>query len=116
MKAKHTPGPWTASRMLLTKRAKDRRSGFIVNGPDSTPLPARICDIRCSPQCAFTEAEANARLISAAPDLLAALQALEKIGTAGIVARHETGKPTWNALDAIAGIAGAAIAKAKEGA
>jgi hypothetical protein len=68
----HTPGPWTSGRMFLAN-AKDRRSGFVVNGPDVEPLPVRICDIRCSPEAPFAVSEANARLIAAAPELLAAL-------------------------------------------
>ena len=73
MKTQHTPGPWKHERMLLGN-AKDRRSGFIVNGPDANPLPVRICDIRCTPESPFAVSEANARLIAAAPELLAALK------------------------------------------
>ncbi len=58
--------------------SKDRRSGFIVNGPDSQPLPVRICDLRCSPESPFDATQANARLIASAPELLAALQAFEQ--------------------------------------
>lgn len=64
--------------MLNPKGAKDRRSGFVVNGPESDPLPIRICDIRCQPECGFAEAEANARLIAASPTILAALERLVK--------------------------------------
>jgi hypothetical protein len=59
---------------MLLGNAKDRRSGFIVNGPDANPLPVRICDIRCTPESPFAVSEANARLIAAAPELLAALK------------------------------------------
>ena len=72
----HTLGPWEAERMRLTPQDKDRRSGFVVNGPDvSDALPVRICDLRV-PQgmTGFAEGEANARLIAAAPELLAALE------------------------------------------
>lgn len=58
---------------MLHGAAQDRRSGFVVNGPDAHPLPIRICDLRCSPESPFLQAEANARLIAAAPELLAAL-------------------------------------------
>ncbi len=70
--SKHTPGPWEQSRMLLSPKAKDRRCGFVVNGPDKPDdLPTRICDLRV-PQgvSGFEEGEANAKLIAAAPELL----------------------------------------------
>ena len=70
----HTKGKWTASRMLLAATEKDRRSGFVVNGPDADPLPVRICDIRTSPEMPFAEARANASLIASAPDMLEALE------------------------------------------
>jgi hypothetical protein len=76
----HTPGPWIAKRMLLAKSSKDRRSGFVVNGPDVTvgpdcdeplQLPVRVCDLRVpAGMGGFAEGEANARLIAAAPELL----------------------------------------------
>lgn len=69
MKTKHTPGPWSADRMNLG-RSKDRRSGFVVNGPDAAPFPVRICDIRCEQAAPFAVAEANSRLIAAVPELM----------------------------------------------
>ena len=59
------------------------------------------------------EAAANARLITAAPDLLGALERLAAIGEAGVVEVRETGKPTWSALEVVKTIARAAIRKAK---
>jgi hypothetical protein len=44
--------------------------------------------------------------------LLAALQAIIAILDGGVLHRHETGKPTWDAFDAMEAIASAAIAKA----
>jgi hypothetical protein len=76
----HTPGPWEHDRMFLGN-SKDRRSGFVVNGPKQDPLPLRVCDIRCSPDAPLAISEANARLI-AAPELLAAcLELVEHIET-----------------------------------
>jgi hypothetical protein len=74
---KHTPGPWVLERMRLPPRARDRRCGFVVNGPDLTDdLPVRVCDLRAPRGMdGFGEAEANAHLIAAAPELLAACEA-----------------------------------------
>lgn len=52
--SKHTKGPWTASGRDVFGRASDQ-------------LSARVCCLDVYP-----EAEADARLIAAAPDLLAA--------------------------------------------
>ena len=78
METKHTPGPWKAERMRLTPRPKDRRSGFVVNEVNDTrEFGTRICDMRTpSGMDGFRECEANAALIAAAPDLLAALRGL----------------------------------------
>lgn len=63
MQTKHTPGPWRA----------DGPDGFqdfnILHGGDSLAVAAVISNMREPP-----EIEANASLIAAAPDLLAALQ------------------------------------------
>jgi hypothetical protein len=77
MTTEHTPGPWEFSKMLLPSKVKDRRCGFVVNGPEShrlkwgEELPTRVCDLR-TPRGfnGYSEGEANARLIAAAPELL----------------------------------------------
>jgi hypothetical protein len=74
---KHTPGPWTVDRMLIPPRAKDRRYGFVVNGPDTSKddLPVRICDLRVPAGVwGFSEGRANASLIAESPAMLAALK------------------------------------------
>ena len=96
--ATHTPGPWIVDR--------DMRG--IGNAP---VIGVVTSDHRAVANCG-TYGEANARLIAAAPELLAALRELADIGEAGVIERRETGKPTWGALDAIQTIARAAIAKA----
>lgn len=70
----HTPGPWSYDRMYIPPSQKDRRSGFVVNGPlpeDALEFPVRICDLRAPRGMdGFAEGAANARLIAAAPELL----------------------------------------------
>ncbi len=83
MTTQHTPGPWEFSKMLLPSKVKDRRCGFVVNGPEShrlqwgEELPTRVCDLR-TPRGfnGYSEGEANARLIAAAPELLDTLKLL----------------------------------------
>ena len=91
-KAGHTPGPWEqgedcglAERCLVTAEARD------------------IC--RC--ESAFGDAEANARLIAAAPDLAEALRMLMNICT------HP--KATKAEMRQIAVEARAALTRAGEG-
>lgn len=102
---KHTPGKWSASRMILGS-SKDRRTGFVVNGPDAGPLPVRICDLRCSPESPFAMTEANAQLIAAAPELLEALK----------LAHAALGESRGYHQSTTAGVIRAAIAKAEAGA
>lgn len=114
---KHTPGPWTAARMFNPPTAKDRTCGFVVNGPETgEPLPARICDLRVPPGVgSFSEYKANANLIAAAPELLAALESLYahegERELSGIGTSHDS-----EALEIAKTAAQAAIAKAKGGA
>jgi len=66
MKAKHTPGPWhhVGDGLVYTE---------LTSNDDEAIF---ICDTGNS-RAANEEERANAQLISAAPELLAALQALE---------------------------------------
>lgn len=93
---KHTPGPW-------------RESGGIVfddHVPGKPPL-ARIQSEGFPP----AEAEANSRLIAAAPELLDALKAMVALAESANDASNEGGL-----LDERYDAALAAIAKAGEGA
>jgi len=63
MTAKHTPGPWTTGRAINT--VDIGKFSFIC------PFGANSAD-------QVAEIKANARLISASPDLLAALEACVK--------------------------------------
>lgn len=65
MSTAHTPGPW---------RSGDRwKTIFAPN--DGQPSPPVIATIHC-PDAKFETIKANAHLIAAAPELLAALQSL----------------------------------------
>jgi len=58
--SKHTPGPWTAEWHLETRHPKDHPQWHVEDGLDC------VADVYGG--------GANARLIAAAPDLLAALK------------------------------------------
>ena len=64
MNAKHTPGPWTRNRAINT----------VDMGRYSV-----ICPFGADSKKHVSEIEANMRIISAAPDLLAALEAIVKM-------------------------------------
>lgn len=66
MTTKHTPGPWMP-------HGGKPRDGYCFIG-DATPTGWPVALV--SDRVATGEAEANARLIAAAPELLAALQAM----------------------------------------
>jgi hypothetical protein len=96
--ARHTPGPWfyvngganLAPHMVLHRERPN----------DATSQPTRVADVHCADYPGFTSSEtgfANARLIAAAPDLLAACEEALKYATPG---------------SGLAGMLSAAIAKA----
>jgi hypothetical protein len=81
MKAKHTPGPWHYVGDSLTHRQ------FDIYSPGAAPRQ-HICTVNNLSVDALwkrdaQQAEANARLIAAAPDLLAALRALMALDVKG---------------------------------
>jgi hypothetical protein len=74
MSAKHTPGPWHWSGDSLTHRQ------FNIYAPNSAPSE-HVCTVNNLSveklwQRDAAQAQANASLIAAAPELLAALQAI----------------------------------------
>lgn len=72
MKMKHTPGPWNA------KSAESH--GTSVTGPSGISIAWSSTSMTVGKEGSYSigyqEAAANARLIAAAPDLLAALKAI----------------------------------------
>jgi hypothetical protein len=89
--SKHTPGPW--------KRCVGSGAVEIRGGPVGNLTHPRVCRVlRTDPNC-----DANARLIAAAPDLLAALERL--------VRQHGSDDVTYTGDHPIA-VARAAIHKA----
>ena len=73
----HTPGPWTYRPMP----EPDSAHTYWIDGPHGEPV-AEVCEFRPDDSAN----DANARLIAAAPELLAALQRL---------ARQAEASPTW---------------------
>ena len=70
--SKHTPGPWQPS--------KSRTNPYAVYAPHGQTTRSSIASIALYDDC-YDEAEANARLIAAAPELLEALLAVWNAGT-----------------------------------
>lgn len=88
--AKHTPGPWYALDHWTDIYSPDREE------PDSSPW--HIC--RVSQAVGYQAGEnvqsrANARLIAAAPDLLAACKGAVEVWEHGCVDRGWKDKPNW---------------------
>jgi hypothetical protein len=100
----HTPGPWSVER-------KTTSAGYVWKvGPFQACIYRDYGGV-CNPRLPHDEAEANARLIAAAPDLLeaarhAADEIMSQVPT--ISPRYET-RVYWSQ---VAGVLRAAIAKA----
>ncbi len=98
----HTPGPWHTIPANTGEKATD-----ILACPDGDPEGRLVCAVH---DTADTEGEANARLICAAPALLAACESL--------VAAHDAYRAddagvSDDVLDAIMAQIRAAVARAK---
>lgn len=75
--AAHTPGPWTAN-LHHTRQDGGRTYGFIF-ADGVVPTAAVVLGVEGMPQ---DEGRANARLIAAAPDMLAALKLVDAFAKA----------------------------------
>src|SRR6476646_6775635 len=92
--SKHTPGPW---------RPSYDRGYFVETDHDDKPSSGNVCNIEQGDGCSKEEAQANARLIAAAPDLLKACKAM--VTYCGKYAIEDYAKGQWpyqNLMDAIA--------------
>jgi hypothetical protein len=90
----HTPGPWTVASVENTLRG---RVYFVRAIREGKPVVVADCGLTAESPPTRAECEANARLIAAAPELLAALKTLiravadaGKEGTAGDLGRAES--------------------------
>ncbi|RWO20708.1 hypothetical protein [Mesorhizobium sp.] len=101
---KHTPGPWAIDPTYLSE----------VQTPDDKTIAScwhahaegRTVSITGVLECSLEESAANARLIAAAPDLLAALEAAEELYRKGLMAASN------ELIDRVRDLRRAAIAKA----
>ncbi|ASP90766.1 hypothetical protein [Sinorhizobium meliloti] len=73
--SKHTPGPWTARQQFANRWLIEKDQGTNDAGEKLIPLClAAVHTTILEVGCGERDTEANARLISAAPDLLEALR------------------------------------------
>lgn len=90
-RARHSPGPWEVSRLATPDYAPE--FGIFRDDPAGAPCLARTMN---------ENSEANARLIAAAPELLAALQTIansEPLDTDSFVCDFDTLQSVaWAAL------------------
>lgn len=95
----HTPGPWTLDRY------RDNRDFVIVDAERNVITES---------DCAGTHAEENARLIAAAPELLAALmECAEFVDNYVDVNDGDDGRPTPNRAMSLHSLILSVIAKAE---
>lgn len=101
-KSNPTPGPWTLGHRNIAKCDGFRFHRFPISG--SGQAIASVWDGSADRDLGFGNGEANARLIAAAPELLAALQFAVDTEQAGWEGEEE---PSWMK------VARATIAKAR---
>jgi len=101
MTDKHTPGPWYVAANDALGRRGQEHAHHTVHADNGVP----VCRMGGN-TTAHTDTRANARLIAAAPELLAALRAIK-----AAIEAPGSYRDTVNAVDRITQ---AAIAKATE--
>jgi hypothetical protein len=114
--AQHTPGPWTANE-VWKRYAMQEWAVNVTASPTENATKLKLPNQCAAIANGFTkaEAEANARLIAAAPELLAELRRGVALAVAAIRAMPATTEPNAVELAMWAGNGGparAAIAKA----
>lgn len=75
MNTKHTPGPWTAGDTYVTALNKYGTNRFACSLEGGYAVDSVGYDRKYKERTSDEELKANARLIAAAPELLAALRA-----------------------------------------
>ncbi|MDW9762182.1 hypothetical protein GOB02_21835 [Sinorhizobium meliloti] len=101
--SKHTPGPWATRQQFANRWLIEKDQGSNEAGEKLIPLClAAVHTTILEVGCGERDTEANAHLIAAAPDLLAALKEF--------VHPHQSGRLTERERN---GMALAAIAKAE---
>jgi len=99
--AQHTPGSWAVTGTSVHSQARNGQN-WICQGPNDSPAAPPLA-----------EREANARLIAAAPDLLAALRELIEHSYSPMSGDPATDVPLQRKHNAALAGARAAIAKAE---
>lgn len=108
----HTPGPWRSDRDARAVYAGDMRICDIRGWGHLTGQGHTALDL--SPQEAVVIQTANARLIAAAPDMLAALKAVRKVIAEASMTGFNCNDGDWaERLFASQQITHAAVAKAE---
>lgn len=115
MSAAFTPGPWAVSKRPTAKDGIEHADGFVA----FVAIPRTVSDERLADEswldmrqrtegariAVMAEQEANARLIAAAPELLAALQDLADLGSDTLGKRHPFVQAAFAAIDKATGAA-----------
>ena len=111
----HTPGPWWTENLYYESHPSNTRTDILAAAKSDKHSGTKVAEASFSPEVSDyhvdnrKEAEANARLIAAAPCLLAALKAIADL--------EDTESNEWDAVERLipemCNLARAAIAKAE---
>ena len=107
----HTPGPWKFNQPYIVKANSDPNGSC---GDSVIAITSNtVSHVRFAANVASFEDAANARLISAAPELLEALQAMLSAMWNHFEYYHDGDDDDWTSCELALDKARAAIAKAK---